>query len=139
MDVTLGVDIGGTKVAGGVVDRAGRILHRARAQTPDRSTSARAVEDALVDVVHALVRATGESARVRAVGVGAAGWVSNDRSTVLFLVHVRLYISSYKRFAKKREPFKFGKVTDIGKMSSFIRNVPQGNYEKSKKYSFNKK
>ncbi len=88
MDVTLGVDIGGTKVAGGVVDRAGRILHRARAQTPDRSTSARAVEDAIVDVVHALVRATGESARVRAVGVGAAGWVSNDRSTVLFSPHL---------------------------------------------------
>ena len=55
----------------------------------------------------------------------------SDRSTVLLLVHMRLYISSYKRFAKKREPFKFGKVTDIRKMASFIRDVPQGNYEKS--------
>ncbi len=88
MDVTLGVDIGGTKVAGGVVDRAGRILHRARAQTPDRSTSAEAVEDAIVAVVEELVGTAGEDARVRAVGVGAAGWVSSDRSTVLFAPHL---------------------------------------------------
>ncbi len=36
---TIGIDIGGTKVAGGVVDVDGRILERGRRETPDRSKS----------------------------------------------------------------------------------------------------
>ena len=61
MDVALGIDIGGTKVSGGVVDAGGRILHRARAATPDRSTSPRVVEDTIVAVVRELEEAAGPS------------------------------------------------------------------------------
>ena len=89
MDVALGVDIGGTKVSGGVVDAAGRILHRSRAATPDRSTSPRVVEDTIVAVVGELQAAAAQSdGTIRAVGVGAAGWVSSDRATVLFAPHL---------------------------------------------------
>lgn len=88
MDVALGIDIGGTKVSGGVVDADGRILNRARRATPDRSTSPQIVEDTIVAVVAELREATGASSVVRAVGVGAAGWVSSDRATVLFAPHL---------------------------------------------------
>lgn len=88
MDVALGIDIGGTKVSGGVVDAAGKILHRARAATPDRSTSPQVVEDTIVQVVRELETAAGDGLDVRAVGVGAAGWVSSDRATVLFAPHL---------------------------------------------------
>jgi glucokinase len=34
MGLTIGVDVGGTKIAGGVVDEAGKILSRTRRTTP---------------------------------------------------------------------------------------------------------
>ncbi|GAB77626.1 glucokinase [Austwickia chelonae] len=88
MDVAVGIDIGGTKVSGGVVTGEGQILHRARAATPNRSTSPQVVEDTIVSVVEQLQEAAGADVAVRAVGVGAAGWVSSDRATVLFAPHL---------------------------------------------------
>ncbi|MFW6640088.1 ROK family glucokinase [Nocardiopsis algeriensis] len=81
---TVGVDIGGTKVAAGVVAPDGRVLARLRTETPGRSKSPRVVEDTIVSVVEEL-RA---EAPVRAVGVGAAGFVDERRATVLFAPHL---------------------------------------------------
>ena len=47
--LTIGVDIGGTKVAAGVVDPEGNVLERLRADTP--SSSPQATEDTIADVV----------------------------------------------------------------------------------------
>jgi glucokinase len=78
MPLAIGVDIGGTKVAGGVVDDAGRILADTRRPTPaDDSDAALA---AVVEVVEEL--RGGHD--VAAVGVAAAGYVSADRTTMLF-------------------------------------------------------
>ena len=79
----VGVDIGGTKVLAGVVDRAGVVLARARRVTPHRSSVPAVVEDTIVEAVDEL-RAMYD---VDAVGVGAAGFV--DRAgTVLFAPHL---------------------------------------------------
>ncbi|WP_171986684.1 MULTISPECIES: ROK family glucokinase [Nocardiopsis] len=82
--LTIGVDIGGTKVAAGVVTPGGRILARLRTETPERSKSPAVVEDTIVSVVEEL-RA---EFRVRAVGVGAAGFVDERRANVLFAPHL---------------------------------------------------
>lgn len=82
--LTVGVDIGGTKVAAGVVTPGGRVLARLRTETPARSRSATVVEDTIVSVVSELRR----EYRVRAVGVGAAGFVDERRSRVLFAPHL---------------------------------------------------
>ena len=78
----MGVDIGGTKVAAGVVDEAGQVLERSQVPTP--SHDPRAVEDAIVDAVDRL-RAHHP---VAAVGIGAAGWVDNTQSIVRFSPHL---------------------------------------------------
>lgn len=80
--LTIGVDIGGTKVAAGVVDLRGRVLDRAWRQTPSRSPQA--VTGTIVEVVEQL-RARHP---VRAVGIGAAGFVDADRARVLFAPHL---------------------------------------------------
>jgi len=85
--VAIGIDIGGTKVAGGVVDPQGRITHRARRDTPDRSKSPAVVEDTIVEVVDELVATVGIES-VAAVGIGAAGFVAADRATVVFAPHL---------------------------------------------------
>lgn len=82
--LTIGVDIGGTKVAAAVVTPGGRVLARLRTRTPDRSRSPSVVEDTIVSVVSELRR----EYKVRAVGVGAAGFVDERRSRVLFAPHL---------------------------------------------------
>ena len=84
--LAIGVDIGGTKVAAGLVDERGAVVGRARRDTPDRSSSPDVVEDTIVEVVEELAGvAVGP---VAAVGVGAAGFVAADRSTVVFAPHL---------------------------------------------------
>ena len=85
--LAIGIDIGGTKVAGGVVDTDGHITHRARRDTPHRSKSPSVVEDTIVDVVDELMHIVG-SKTVAAVGIGAAGFVAADRATVVFAPHL---------------------------------------------------
>lgn len=72
----VGIDIGGTKIAGGVVTEDGTVVEKVRIDTP---TDTRALADAVVDMVTHL------SARhdVSAVGVAAAGFVDKDRATVI--------------------------------------------------------
>ncbi|MDP3968397.1 MAG: ROK family glucokinase [Nocardioides sp.] len=80
MALTIGVDVGGTKIAAGVVDERGEVLARARRDSP--AADARAIEQTIADLV------TGLRAEVRrpvaGVGVGAAGFIDATRSTVLF-------------------------------------------------------
>jgi glucokinase len=78
VSLTIGVDIGGTKVLGGVVDEDGTVIAHARRDTPALDT----VEtlDRIVEVIHELSAAYD----VTAVGIGAAGWIDADRSTVLY-------------------------------------------------------
>jgi glucokinase len=82
MTLTIGVDIGGTKVAAGVVDEAGRILDRERRDTPGHDVAD--TESIIVDVVRTLA----DRNQIDAVGIGAAGWIANDHATVLFSPHL---------------------------------------------------
>jgi glucokinase len=76
--LAIGVDVGGTKVAAGVVDEDGRILNQLRRPTPSHSPDD--VERAIAEVVAELRK----EHEVTAVGIGAAGFVDHERSTVLF-------------------------------------------------------
>jgi glucokinase len=85
--LSLGIDIGGTKVAAGVVDGAGRVIDRERRLTPGRDPLA--VVATIVDVVATLRgRLTAAGEDVVAVGIGAAGFVDADRARVLFAPHL---------------------------------------------------
>ena len=76
--LALGIDVGGTKVAAGVVDEDGTILARTRRPTP--STSPAEVERAIAEVVAELR----QDHDVSLVGIGAAGFIDAEGSTVLF-------------------------------------------------------
>ncbi len=80
--LTIGVDVGGTKVAAGLVDESGRVLARTRRPTPSASPSD--VEDVIAACVEELRSSpSGREQGVEAVGVGAAGFIDVDRATVL--------------------------------------------------------
>jgi glucokinase len=84
MGVTIGVDIGGTKIAGGLVDPDGTILARSRHVTP--ALSSEGIVTTITAVVADLVaeaRASGLG-EVEGVGLGAAGLVDETRRIVRF-------------------------------------------------------
>ncbi|MHC2997948.1 ROK family glucokinase [Microbacterium sp. HJ5] len=72
----VGIDIGGTKIAGGVVDADGRIVDKVRVDTP---VDTRALADAVID----MARHFSAGHEVAAVGVAAAGFIDRDRATVI--------------------------------------------------------
>lgn len=82
MTLTIGVDVGGTKVAAGVVNTAGRVLLETRRETPAEDVAR--TRDVIVEVVKELAA----EYPVDAVGIGAAGWIDVTRSTVLFAPNI---------------------------------------------------
>jgi fructokinase len=78
MTLTIGVDVGGTKVAAGVVDSRGKILEKLKRPTPAASPAQTA------HVISATVLDLMSRHKVDAVGLGAAGFVEETRATVLF-------------------------------------------------------
>ena len=77
MSLTIGIDVGGTKVLGGVVDEAGKVLTTARKNTPRQGGNA--LTQTIADVAKELL----QQHSVASVGVSAAGFVSSDRKTML--------------------------------------------------------
>ena len=77
MSLTIGIDVGGTKVLGGVVDESGKVLTTARKDTPRQGGSA--LTQTIADVAKELL----EKYSVSSIGVSAAGFVSSDRKTML--------------------------------------------------------
>ncbi|MGO8962007.1 MAG: ROK family glucokinase [Streptosporangiaceae bacterium] len=78
MGLTIGVDVGGTKVAAGVVDEDGQIVEKVQRYTPALSP-----DDTVAVIASAVTELLGRH-QVDAVGIGAAGFVDQTRSTVLF-------------------------------------------------------
>lgn len=74
---TIGIDVGGTKVLGGVVSESGEILTTARRDTPREG--GRALTQAIADVANELAH----EFPVDSIGVSAAGFISSDRKTIL--------------------------------------------------------
>ena len=73
--LTVGVDVGATKILGGVVDEAGTVVEELRVQSP--ATRRRGDRDRH----RAVWSAAGGRHEVAAVGIGAAGYIDKTRST----------------------------------------------------------
>lgn len=98
MGFTVGIDVGGTKIAGGVVDEAGTILATALRESP--ATDSEAIGQTIEELVGEL-RGT---FAIDAIGVGAAGFVDVRRATVMFAANL----------AWRDEPLRFELETRIG-------------------------
>jgi glucokinase len=78
--LAIGIDIGGTKILGALVDESGKILFEERVPSPAQDP------DKMVEVVVALIKSITEKATEVIVGVGvaAAGFIDADQSTILY-------------------------------------------------------
>jgi glucokinase len=96
MTLTVGIDIGGTKIAGGVVDESGAVLADARRESPAAHPTA--IVDSIADLVAELRAAH----PVEAVGISAAGFVDLDREQVLFAPNLAWRDEPLRRLVAER-------------------------------------
>jgi glucokinase len=87
---TVGIDIGGTKIAGALVDIDGNIVAESKVPTPAQDP------DALVDAVVALVTELSLGKEVLGVGVAAAGFIDADQANIIYAPNL----------SWRNEPFK---------------------------------
>lgn len=85
MGLSIGVDIGGTKILAGIVTDDGEVTATARRPTPKHD--ANDVLDLVAEVVNELVAGTDEP--LEGVGLGVAGLVDAERSRVYFAPNLR--------------------------------------------------
>jgi glucokinase len=76
-ELTIGIDIGGTKVLGGVVDSAGKIIDSARRPTP------LAGGKELVATIIDLVKEFQTKHKIAGIGISVAALISKDQGTIV--------------------------------------------------------
>ncbi len=86
----IGIDIGGTKIAGALVAADGSIIRDSRVPTP--AHDANAIAEAVVGLVNELA----DGVQVDGVGVAAAGFVDADRAKIVYAPNL----------SWRNEPFK---------------------------------
>ena len=86
----IGIDIGGTKIAGALVDPEGQII------LEERVPSSASDPDALVDAVVGLIQKLSANHEVIGAGVAAAGFIDADQSNIIYAPNINW----------RNEPFK---------------------------------
>ncbi|NMM99432.1 NagC family transcriptional regulator [Bifidobacterium sp. DSM 109958] len=78
---TLGIDIGGTKIAGGICDEEGNIRCLQRVPTPEDAADINAI-------VADIYRRCKDEGDIKSIGISAAGNIASDRRTVSFAANL---------------------------------------------------
>ena len=86
----IGIDIGGTKIAGALVDADGQIVKELRVPSPAQDSSA------LVDAVVGLIEELADGYEVLGAGVAAAGFIDDEQSNIIYAPNINW----------RNEPFK---------------------------------
>lgn len=101
----IGIDIGGTKIAGALVDPDGAIIRESRVPTPAQNS------DAIADAVIGLIEELSEGVSVVAAGVAAAGFIDAERANIIYAPNL----------SWRHEPFK-AKLQARTQIPVFIEN-----------------
>jgi glucokinase len=78
VSITIGLDIGGTKISGGVIDEKGMILAQGRRDTPALDPAA------IIQEAASLTRQLSSNHKIDAVGVACAAFIDRSGSMVYF-------------------------------------------------------
>ncbi|MEY4301299.1 MAG: hypothetical protein RJA30_450, partial [Actinomycetota bacterium] len=86
----VGIDIGGTKIAGALVDPDGNLVRELRVPTPATDSSA------IVAAVANLINVLSEGEQVIGAGVAAAGFIDAEQANIVYAPNL----------SWRNEPFK---------------------------------
>jgi glucokinase len=94
----VGIDIGGTKIAGAVVDNEGNII--AQVSRPSPASDVQEMEDTVVDIIAQL----SQGRRIVAAGVAAAGFINADQSTIYYAPNIAWRNEPLREKLERRVP-----------------------------------
>ena len=83
MSLSIGVDVGGTKVLAGVVNESGEILKSIRVDTP------KAGGVAVTESIAGVVKTLADEFSLKSAGIAVPGYVSSDRQRVLGIPNIK--------------------------------------------------
>ncbi len=83
----IGLDVGGTRIAAGLVERKGRIIREARCETP--TTGPFGVVDSIIDVIEE-VSVGAQASEIAGIGIGLPAQIDFFRQTVEFCTNLPL-------------------------------------------------
>lgn len=93
---TVGIDIGGTKIAGALVDAQGNLIREHRVPTP--ASDPEALTESVADLIRVL--SAGES--VLGAGVAAAGFIDAEQANIVYAPNVNWRNEPFKATLEKR-------------------------------------
>ena len=79
MGKVIGIDLGGTKINGGVVNEKGRILNKITIETKDKD-GRQGVLDGIADVIKELMK----DEEIKGIGIGTPGFIDTEKGQVLY-------------------------------------------------------
>ncbi|MBF0511644.1 MAG: ROK family protein [Candidatus Omnitrophica bacterium] len=111
MNEYIGIDIGGTKIAGALVSRSGRIMARTRVSTPEGG-KAKDIYACVVRAIEELINTT-KAASIKGIGIGVAGIVDTNKLHILAAPNIALTGFPMASFLKRRFHKKVVLVNDV--------------------------
>ncbi|MCW2787441.1 MAG: glkA 1 [Marmoricola sp.] len=99
MTLSIGIDVGGTKIAAGVVAEDGTLIASTRTESPAEEP------DAIADDIAGLVTELAAQHDVSAVGVAAAGFIDLARTEVMFAPNLAWRDEPLRTLIADRVPF----------------------------------
>lgn len=82
MSLSIGIDVGGTKIAAGVVDESGKVIAQVRRPSPASEAGA------IVSTILSTAKELAAEHTVSSIGVGAAGFVDSARRSIIFAPNI---------------------------------------------------
>ena len=98
----IGIDLGGTNIAAGVVDETGRIIYKSSVPTLAQRPVEEIVEDMAnlcIDVVNGADRQISE---IKSIGIGCPGTVDNKNGIVAYACNIRMKNTELGAMLEKR-------------------------------------
>jgi len=90
MDHYIGLDIGGTKIAGAVISASGKVLTRTKTSTPKR-VKPKDIYNCITDAIDELIHADGvKVSSIKGIGVGVPGIVDTRNNHILAAPNISL-------------------------------------------------
>ncbi|MCI8404294.1 MAG: ROK family protein [Clostridia bacterium] len=92
----IGIDLGGTNIAAGVVDEAGKIIYKLSVPTLAQRPIEEIVEDMVnlcIDVVNGADRQISE---IRSVGIGCPGTVDNKSGIIAYSCNLKMKNTEFR-------------------------------------------
>jgi glucokinase len=96
LTLTLGVDVGGTKIAAGLVAADGALVQIVRRDSPARDPEA--IADSIADVVAEL----SDGREVVALGLAPAGWINLERTEIMYVPNLAWRAEPLRHLVQER-------------------------------------